>query len=457
MTKTETSNTPQRPRLIDELRAGRREFFKAFGPGLIVTVIGFAIAFYFVEPPPPHELTMATGPADGNYYAAAHQYARLFARNGITLNVLETAGTVENYQLLLEDDSVHVAIVQGGTAPRDADLSQLESLASLYLEPMWVFHRRELTLTRLSDLQGKRIAVGEEGSGTQLLAESMLEADGVVEGEKATVFLPKSGHVALELLDSGEADAAFFVLSADADLVREMLLDDKIRLFSFERNRGYSRRYPFLRSVTLEQGVVDLERNLPSQPVKLIAPVANLVAVADLHDAFIPLLLEAATETHQAGGLLTPAGEFPSLNGTEFPVNKVAQHYIQHGPSFFEEYLGFWVASLIDRAKIMLVPFIILLIPLAKLAPPVYRWRIRSRIYRWYGILRKIDQTLREGDVERLAEHAGKLTEMERELEEVNVPLSYMEEFYNLRLHIDLVKRRLTDQRDEISSSSSDG
>ena len=154
-------------------------------------------------------------------------------------------------------------------------------------------------------------------------------------------------------------------------------------------------------------------------PVKLIAPVANLVASSELHDAFIPLFLEAATKTHHAGGLLTNAGEHPSLDGVEFPVNEVARQYLTFGPSFFQKHLSFWFASLIDRAKIMLLPMLILLIPLAKLAPPVYRWRIRSRIYRWYAILNKIDQTLREGDDERLKRHEKKLTDMERELQQV--------------------------------------
>ncbi len=165
-------------------------------------------------------------------------------------------------------------------------------------------------------------------------------------------------------------------------------------------------------------------------------------------------MLEAATETHQAGGLLTNAGTHPSLNGIEFPVNKVARHYLTFGPSFFQKHLSFWVASLIDRAKIMLVPLMILLIPLIKLAPPVYRWRIRSRIYRWYAIVRTIDQTLRDGEEGQLARFERKLTAMERELETVNVPLSYMEEFYNLRLHIDLVKRRLISQRGAQDSST---
>jgi TRAP transporter TAXI family solute receptor len=434
-------------RLLDELRQSRRDVFKTGGPALLVALFGFLIAFYFVEPPPPDELVIAAGSADGNYYAAAGKYAELFAENGVKLTIRETAGSVENYELLLNDDSVQLAIVQGGTAPQTSAIEGLESLATLYLEPMWVFFRGGQSIERLGDLLGKRIAVGEGGSGTNVLAEMLLKANGVEDGRGETVFVRQTGNRAIEMLRSGDLDAAFFVLSAESPIVRDLLRDQQLQLLSLERSRAYAQRYPFLESIVLARGVVDLQADLPRRDVTLIAPAANLVATHELHDAFIPLLLAAATEAHEAGGLITEPGQYPSLDGVEFPPNAVARHFLKHGPSFFQEYLGFWITSLIDRVKIMLVPLIVLLIPLVKMAPPVYRWRIRSRIYRWYALLREIDQALRTGGGDELQEFGKKLDGMERELEEVTVPLSYMEEFYHLRMHIDLVKRRLEERQ----------
>ena len=434
-------------RLLHELRKARRDLFKAGGPALLVTIVGFLIAFYFVEPPPPGEIVIAAGPADGNYYAAATQYARLFKENGVKLTIRETAGTVENYELLLNDDAVQLAIVQGGTVPPAAQTEQLESIATLYLEPVWVFYGSGQAISQLADLRGKRIAVGADGSGTKVLTAMLLKTNGVEDGREETVFVMETGKSAIAMLRNGEVDVAFFVLSADSRLVVELLQDENLELLSFLRNDAYAQRYKFLKSVTLAQGVVDLQADIPRRNVQLIAPVANLVATPELHDAFIPLLLKAATEVHEAGGLVTDAGEQPSLIGVEFPPNAVARHYLSQGPSFFQEHIGFWLASLIDRAKIMLVPLLILLIPLAKVAPPVYRWRIRSRIYRWYALLRGIDQALRDGDKDELQKIAEKLSGIERELTEVNVPLSYMEEFYHLRLHIDLVKRQVAERQ----------
>lgn len=436
------------PRLLDELRESRRDLVKTCGPAVLVALAGFLIAFYFVEPPPSRELVIAAGSADGNYYAAAQQYAQLFEDNGVKLKIRETAGSIENYELLAKDESIQLAIVQGGTAPQAPGIERLEALATLYLEPLWVFHHGGLSIVQLSDLQGKRIAVGQAGSGTQVLSEMLLNANGVQDGRGETTFVRENASRTIGMLERGDVDVAFFVLSAESLIVRDLLRNEQLGLLSLDRSEAYAHRYPFLKSVVLSRGVIDLQRDLPRSDVHLIAPVANLVATPELHDAFIPLLLEAAVKAHEAGGLVTDSGKQPSLDGSEFTPNAVARHYIKYGPSFFQEHLGFWIASLIDRTKIMLVPLLILLIPLAKLAPPVYRWRIRSRIYRWYALLRGIDQA---GDDE-LQEIGKKLSRIERELDEVTVPLSYMEEFYHLRLHIDLVKRRLEQRQAEKDS-----
>lgn len=440
------------PRLLDELRESRRDLVKTCGPAVLVALAGFLIAFYFVEPPPPRELVIAAGSAHGNYYAAAQQYATLFEDNGVKLTIRETAGSIENYELLAKDESIQLAIVQGGTAPQAPGVERLEALATLYLEPLWVFHQGGLSIVQLSDLQGKRIAVGQAGSGTQVLSEMLLNANGVQDGRGETTFVRENASRTIGMLERGDVDVAFFVLSAESLTVRDLLRNEQLGLLSLNRSEAYAHRYPFLKSVVLSRGVIDLQRDLPRSDVHLIAPVANLVATPELHDAFIPLLLEAAVKAHEAGGLVTDSGKQPSLDGSEFTPNAVARHYIKYGPSFFQEHLGFWIASLIDRAKIMLVPLVVLLIPLVKLAPPVYRWRIRSRIYRWYALLRGIDQALRTGSVDELQEFEKKLSAVERELGEVTVPLSYMEEFYHLRLHIDLVKRRLEQRQGEKDS-----
>ncbi|MDG1894923.1 MAG: hypothetical protein P8J37_08445, partial [Fuerstiella sp.] len=258
-----------------------------------------------------------------------------------------------------------------------------------------------------------------------------------------TEFLNQDGQHAASSLDTEQVDAAMFVVGPESPLLAPLLADPQIVLMDFSRQHAYARRLPFLKAVVLEEGVVDFEKNLPPQRVRLIAPAANLVTTSAMHDAFVPLLLEVALHQHRDGGLLADDGELPSQDHVTFPVNPAAHNYLIHGPSFFQKHLSFWVASMIDRTKIMIIPLLTLLIPLFKIAPPVYRWRIRSRIYRWYDVLRGIDQKLREENNSDSSEHAARLEAMSNELSTVHIPLSYMEEFYNLRLHIDLVDAEL--------------
>lgn len=431
-------------RLLDEFRQRRRDLFRTVGPGVAATVVAFLVAFYFVEPPPPKSVVIAAGRKSGRYYASAQAFAKSLERNGITLEIRETAGSVENFDLLVHDNTVTLGIVQGGTASAEVRTAgTIEAIASLYFEPLWVFHRAGLSVTDLGDLKGRRIALGETGSGSYSLAIQLLAANGIRDGDGGTIFLEHDANQAAEALEDEQIDVAMFVLGPEAALVRRLLQNTDITLMDFARQRAYERRFPYLKGVTLAQGVIDFEQNLPKQQVRLVAPAANLVSTHALHEAFVPLLLEAALEQHSDGGLLTSAGELPSLDYVSFPVNSTARHYLTHGPSFFQQHLSFWVASMLDRTKIMIIPLVTLLIPLFKIAPPVYRWQIRSRIYRWYGVLRHIDQELREGTEISPAGHVATLQAMSKELDTVHVPLSYMEEFYNLRLHINLVQNEL--------------
>lgn len=424
--------------------------FKIWGGGFLVVIFGFAIAWFFVQPAPPRKLVMATGPKDGAYFLFGTIYAEHLQKQGVTLELLSTDGSTENYERLRGDNKVNLAIVQGGTIPNDLPrTSNFESLASLYFEPVWVFYRSQESVSELRDLTNKRIAIGRENSGTASMARLILAENGIKDSDNSE-YIQSGGRTAMRQLIDGEVDVAIFVMSPSSSLIRELIESDDIRLMSFDRHKAYTHRHPFLTSVTLERGVIDLESNLPRDDIYLIAPAANLVANQSLHDALIPLLLRAAVETHQTKASLLNPGRLPSTEFVEFPLNASARRYFEQGPPFLQRYLPFWVASAIDRGKILLLPALTLLLPLFRIAPPLYRWRIRSRIYRWYEILRGIESDLRaQADIAKLREHAETLSEMEGELDDLDsVPLSYMEEFYNLRLHVEFVERRVVDLLD---------
>lgn len=432
-------------KLRETRKSLRGLWLKLWGGGCLLVILGFAAAWFFVKPAPPKTIVIAAGPKDGSYYRFARSYADSLAESGIRLELRETAGSLENYHLLHTDPEVHLAIVQGGTAPQDVkQAGDIEALASLYLEPVWVFYRSDRPFDDLRDLRGKRIAVGRADSGTQVLADALLKENGV-DASSGAKLLSIGGKDAVRQLRDKRIDALVFVTSPRSPLVRELIRDSDIRLLDFRRHAGYQRRHPFLKSVVLRRGVIDMLRDLPKQDVHLIAPVANLVAGEEFHEALVPLVLAAVEKAHRGGNELVAPEQFPSTEFAEFPVNDSARRYFVSGPPFLQRYLPFWVASAIDRGKVLLIPAITLLFPLFKLAPLIYRWRTRSKIYRWYRILRAIETDLKDGSREDLPEHTRTLSAMQQELDEIaSVPLSFMEEFYNLRLHVEFVQRRVT-------------
>jgi TRAP transporter TAXI family solute receptor len=416
-----------------------KESLRVYGPMLVLTLVGFVVAFHFVKPAPPTHLVIATGRTDGAYYEFALRYRELLARRGITLEVRATSGSVENIHLL-EDPSkgVDVAFVQGGTGGT-ARSGELASLASLYFEPLWVFTRASLRAEDMSGLRGRRLAVGPEGSGTRAIAELLLGANGIA--ANSTLLLPLAGLEAAQALQAGGVDAAFFVGSPQSSIVREAIRLQGITLMSFLRADAYARLHPFLTKLVLPQGTLNLPADLPPRDTLLLAPAANLVVRSDFHPALVDLLLGVAAEVHGGAGMFERALQFPSPDYLEFPLISEARRYYRTGPSFLERYLPFWAATLVDRTKVMLLPLITLLFPLFKVVPPAYRWRIRAKIYRWYRDLHAVDAALAErSNGSDLSDLLKKLDRIEAEVRRIVVPLSYSESHYNLRLHINLLR-----------------
>lgn len=415
-----------------------------FGTATLLAVAGFVIAWQFVNPAPPHTLVVATGHADGAYYLFAQRYRDLLAENDITLEIRTTAGSVENLDLLA-DGSVNLAFVQGGTADKTEDHT-LTSLGSLYYEPLWVFYRGTQTLSRLGQLQGMRIAIGEDGSGTNAIASQLL-ADNFIDSDAETIQ-SIGGATAASALRSGDIDALFLVASPASPLVQQLLYEQDIQLMSFARATTYTRLHPFLSAVTLPEGVIDLQANIPSRNTVLLAATANLVVGEDFHPALVSLLLQAATRVQGAGDVFTRPGIFPNRDNLEFPLNDDARRFYKHGPPFLQRYLPFWTASMIDRLKVLLVPLLTLMLPLIKIMPPTYRWRVRKKIYRWYEELQALDtETPKQLTGEALVLLRHELDKLEEDVRKVKVPLSYADELYELRMHIGLVRDKLLDNK----------
>lgn len=415
-------------------------FLKTWIPIVLITLVALVIAFKYVNPAPPSTIKIATGRADGVYYDFAQQYKTKLAAEGYTLEIVETAGSQAALELLNKQE-VDVAFVQGGVAQGSNE--NLATLASLFYEPVWLFHRNDLAeLSYVRDLQGLKVAIGEQGSGTQLLALKLLSENDITDNN--TTLLSMATKEAEQALLNSEIDAFITVLNASSSLLSDLVKEPTIEIMSFQRALAYSRQLTFLKPLTIGEGMISLRDNIPSRQIELIAATANLVATTELHRDLVRVILKSATQVHKTGGIFEKTNEFPNNLYVDIPMDPDADLYLQSGDTWLERTLPFSIASNIKRVIILLLPLLTLLIPLIKGALPLYRWRIRFKIFKWYEVLRDIDSRVTQLKDDEINQEIERVTKLLYEVkDQTNVPLSYMGEYYDLQLHINLVLEKL--------------
>lgn len=412
--------------------------------GVVVVGTAFAIAYRFVRPAPPNHFVISTGNESGAYHLFAQRYREILAHEKINVELRTSSGSVENLKRLTDPEGGYdVALIQSGITSVNEEDAPARSLGALYYEPLWVFYRSPFELTRLTQLAGKRIAAGPEGSGTRVLAVNMLKANGA--DKPSLKLLPLGGMAAAEALIAGQIDTALFVAAPDAPIVQRLLKTPDVRLMNMAHAEALAQRYSYLSAVTLLRGTVDLANDIPPANVKMVAVTAHLVARDDFHPALVSVLLQAATKVHSGAGVFHKAGEFPSARTGDFPVSEDAVRFFKSGPPFLQRYMPFWVANLLERLLVLLVPLIAVLIPMMRIMPALYDWRVKRKIFRWYGELKAVETAERAGHAGGgTAELLRQLDDIEKGVAETKVPLTYWDYVYTLRGHIDLVRARLS-------------
>jgi len=426
------------------------DFLLVVVPVLLLAAIGIWFALRFVHPSPPGTLVLSASSKGSPYYQDAERYRAIFARNGVKLEIRESAGSFANLKALQDPNSgVEVGFVQGGIVSRN-DTEGLESVGRVSYEPVWVFYSGMKSLARISELKGKRILVGPPGSGTNHVALELLAANGITSENTTLVNHELPDYV--DMLSKGEADAGFLILASDAKTIQRLFRAPNVQLMSFANADAYAQRFGFLTHLYLREGVVDFAADIPPRDTSLIATSTAVLVRKDTHPALVNLLAQALQEVHAQPtispsgeqGLFQSPGRFPTQVDPEFQFSTEALRVYRSGPPMLQRYVPFWVATTIDRLTLSLVVLLPMLIPLLRFAPQLYGWRVRRRIIRWYGELRRLEVAARGAANEN--ERATKLEELNRiemAVDNIAVPLEYADQLYELRQHIDLARRRI--------------
>jgi len=417
-------------------------------PLLIVVGLAFWVTSRFVKPAPPDSLVLATGAKGGAYERYARLYQAFFARNGVRLELKPSEGAVENLARIT-DGAADAGFVQGGiaTPPAEDDVPTVVSLGALYYEPLWIFARAAAkgdpkTAERLRDLSGKRIAIGADGSGTQSLARLLLDTVGA--DTRATTLLPLGGEQAAAALASGDVDGAILVSGVTAPVIGALVRRRDVEVVNLAHSQAIARQHAFLSPLTIPRGLVDIRADLPDHDVATVAVTANLLVRPDLHPALMYLFLDAATQIHGRQSLLADAGTFPNGARQDVPLSDEAERFYKSGKPLLQRYLPFWVANLVDRMLVYLIPLIAVLVPALRFLPDLLAYKPRSRIAQLYGQLHALEGEMNAArDPAQVGAYVARLDDIESEVRRTKLSAWYSHDVYALRAAIDLVRERL--------------
>lgn len=412
---------------------------------IVLMFVALLVAvFWFIHLAPPKTLIMTTGVEDSVFQRQAERYRKILARNGVTLKVLPSEGSIENLKRLI-DPSVQVdaGFVMGGVSG-ELKIDGLVSLGSLYSSPMMIFYRSAKPVELLSHFSGKRLVIGPEGSGLRALSLNLLAANGIEPGGPTQLLDMDPDDAERALLD-GRIDAVFFMgESVPGKTMRTLMRTPGVRLYNFTQVDAYVRRKVFLNKLDLPRGAMDFGKDIPAADISLVGPTVELVAREGLHPALSDLLLDAAREVHGKAGLYRRQGEYPAPLEHEFRLSADALRYYKSGKRFLYRSLPFWMASTLNRIVMVFVPMIVIMIPVVKSIPAVYRWKVRLGIYRWYRALLGIERDMRvHTSQERRTDFLERLEQIEKAVNKMRVPASFADQFYVLRGHIGFVRERL--------------
>ncbi len=420
---------------------------------LLTVIIVVASFFWFFYSAPPRTITITAGPTGSSFEVMAQAYGKELRKKGITLRILESGGSDENLARL-EDKSakVDVGFVQCGMT-NGTEASKLVSLGTVVIQPLMIFYRGSNTVQILSQLKGRRLAIGSPGSGVRKLAMALLETNGI--GSNSAVYVDLDAAAAAQALTNGEVDAIFLMGdTASPQTMKAVLHNPNVRLYDVTQADGYVRKLTYLSRLDMPRGAIDFGRDIPDHDVPLVGPAVELLARPSLHPALSDLLLEAAHTVNGKPGIFRHPGEFPTNVERDIPMSASAARYYKSGKGFFYSFLPFWLASLISRVLVAFVPMLVVLIPGLRLIPAMLRWRIRIRILHRYRTLLALEKEVQLNHATGPKDQwLARLDQIENGVNNMKVPASFADQFYGLRGHISFVRDQILQARQSASGA----
>ena len=408
--------------------------------GVLAVIVAIIIALLIINPPP-KTIRVATGAEGGTYSEYGKRYQAFFAKRGITLQLVPTRGAQENADLVNDPNSaVDVAFVQSGLIdPAKAD--RIETLGSVGYEPIWLFYRGndlDGSLQKLTDFRGRKIAIGEKGSGTYAEAMHIFSLNDL-DKDPNLITIPTAE--AVDAIERGEIDAIFLIQGVQSGNIKRLLANPDLHLANFVRADAYAQNLPYLERLTIPMGGLDLKRNLPAENIEMIATTTELIIKDRVHPGIQMLLMQAAHDINGKENFFTKRGQFPAFFGSGLPESHQATLYYEKGLPFLMSYLPFWLAEFIHRTIFLLLPMMVIAFPVITYLPEFWEKRMRDRINKIYARLEKLEQDIANSiNNDQQAAYLARLDEIEHLAFKLKHSKAHSLEYYTLRGHIDYVR-----------------
>ena len=361
---------------------------------ILVLIVGLVILIGFTRPLPPKNVYLAVGQQGSVFGMLGEKFVPLFAEEGIDLHLVHTAGSAASLAELADKDLLaNAALMVGGIAAK-GKFPNLLSLGSIEYVPLWLFYRgpefqgKEL----FSHFSSKRVAVGVDGSAEQIMLKKLLALSGVaIDGREN--LLKITSQDAAEKLIGGGIDAMFIMDGIDGLVVQKLLAQKDLHIANFAYAPAYVKKLPFLKTVSIPMGSLDLKTNNPTQDIQMLASSVTLLVEDDMHPVVQQIFLLAADKIgNEIDQVFADPEFFPAYIDHAVPLSPVAKRFYDEGPPAFRGSLPLWLINYVDRIWFLLVGTIAVIYPLLKLFPSYRHMRSVLLISDAYSEIQGIEQ-----------------------------------------------------------------
>lgn len=406
----------------------------------LLMVGAIAGMLYLIAPMPPKKIRIATGQPDSSLEVLGRKFQAEFARHGIVLEIVPTAGALENAHLLRRGQ-VDATFSLGGMVKDEG--AGLLSLGSIEYQPVWLFYRGTKIdgIDPNAFLRHRTLSVNLPGSGTRSVSERILALYGIqVEGNPRIASL--SSAESIEALQEGRIDGMFLVAGIEATAIKSLLALPQVHVLDMAHADTYRSKMRFLESITLPRGGLDSARDIPPEPKKMVATSTTILTTEALHPALQRLFLITARRIDREGNaFFSRPGGFPVEIEYDLPLSKVAEHYYEKGPPVLHGYFPLWLASFMEEIGFVLVALAAIALPLLRLIPKSRVFYATLCMDHLYYTLRHREQQLRSANTPaQLNRILDQIEQIEQRARHLWVPTGTHDYFYKLRWAIDGVR-----------------